>query len=46
MTLPTHVPMIPTLVSKPFHRAGWVDEEKVDGWRIWPTRTRTASASV
>jgi bifunctional non-homologous end joining protein LigD len=27
-------PMIPTLVPEPFHRPGWVYEEKVDGWRI------------
>ena len=27
-------PLHPTLVSKPFHRAGWVYEEEVDGWRI------------
>jgi bifunctional non-homologous end joining protein LigD len=26
-------PLQPTLV-KPFHRPGWVYEEKVDGWRI------------
>jgi bifunctional non-homologous end joining protein LigD len=26
--------MIPTLVPKPFHRPGWIYEEKVDGWRI------------
>ena len=26
--------MHPTLVAKPFHRAGWVYEEKVDGWRM------------
>ena len=26
--------MIPTLVRSPFHRPGWVYEEKVDGWRI------------
>jgi len=26
--------MIPTLVPEPFHRDGWVYEEKVDGWRI------------
>src|SRR5262245_11956329 len=25
--------MAPTLVREPFHRAGWVYEEKVDGWR-------------
>jgi bifunctional non-homologous end joining protein LigD len=26
--------MIPTQVREPFHRDGWVYEEKVDGWRI------------
>jgi bifunctional non-homologous end joining protein LigD len=26
--------MHPTLVPAPFHRPGWVYEEKVDGWRI------------
>src|SRR5262245_3830571 len=26
-------PLQPTLV-KPFHRPGWIYEEKVDGWRI------------
>jgi hypothetical protein len=26
-------PLRPTLV-KPFHRPGWVYEEKVDGWRL------------
>ena len=26
--------MNPILVSKPFHRAGWVYEEKYDGWRM------------
>src|SRR5215472_1653431 len=26
--------MHPTLVSNPFHRAGWVYEEKYDGWRM------------
>lgn len=26
-------PLQPTLV-KPFHRPGWVYEEKVDGWRM------------
>jgi ATP-dependent DNA ligase len=24
----------PTLVSRPFHREGWIYEEKVDGWRM------------
>jgi ATP-dependent DNA ligase len=26
--------MAPTLVREPFHGAGWVYEEKVDGWGI------------
>jgi hypothetical protein len=26
--------MQPTLVAKPFHRAGWIYEEKYDGWRM------------
>ena len=26
--------MLATLVSEPFHRDGWVFEEKVDSWRI------------
>ncbi len=26
--------MQPTLVSRPFHRDGWVYEEKYDGWRM------------
>jgi bifunctional non-homologous end joining protein LigD len=26
--------MQPTLVAKPFHREGWVYEEKYDGWRM------------
>lgn len=26
--------MAPRLVREPFHHAGWVYEEKVDGWRI------------
>jgi len=28
------VPMQPTLVRQPFHRAGWIWEEKYDGWRM------------
>ena len=27
-------PMLATLVRKPFHRPGWVYEEKYDGYRI------------
>src|SRR5262249_20303120 len=34
---PTVIPTIdlmhPTLVSTPFHREGWIYEEKYDGWR-------------
>jgi hypothetical protein len=26
--------MQPTQVKQPFHRDGWVYEEKVDGWRM------------
>jgi bifunctional non-homologous end joining protein LigD len=27
-------PMAATQVPRPFHRSGWVYEEKVDGWRV------------
>jgi bifunctional non-homologous end joining protein LigD len=34
-TIPFRVrPMLATLVKEPFHRAGWVYEEKYDGFRI------------
>ena len=26
--------MAPTLIPRPFHRPGWVYEEKVDRWRM------------
>jgi bifunctional non-homologous end joining protein LigD len=32
--VPEYSPMIPTLVAKPFHRDGFVYEEKVDGYRM------------
>jgi bifunctional non-homologous end joining protein LigD len=32
--LPLYTPTAPTLIRKPFHRDGWVYEEKVDGWRM------------
>jgi len=32
--LADYTPMAPMLVREPFHRDGWVYEEKVDGWRI------------
>jgi hypothetical protein len=34
MSAARYTPMAPTLVRAPFHRAGWIYEEKVDGWRI------------
>jgi bifunctional non-homologous end joining protein LigD len=30
----SYTPMAPTQVREPFHREGWVYEEKVDGWRM------------
>jgi hypothetical protein len=38
--VPEYVPAAPTRVRKPFHRAGWVYEEKVDGWRILAYKDR------
>ena len=32
--LPTVTLSHPTLISRPFHRDGWVYEEKSDGWRM------------
>jgi bifunctional non-homologous end joining protein LigD len=32
--------MIPTEVPEPFHRDGWVYEEKVDGWRMLAYKER------
>ena len=32
--LPPFTPMAPTQVREPFHRDGWVYEEKGDGWRM------------
>ena len=34
--------MHPTLVARPFHRAGWIYEEKVDGWRMVAIKTEGA----
>jgi hypothetical protein len=33
-TLPVIEPIAPMLIAKPFHRDGWINEEKVDGWRM------------
>jgi bifunctional non-homologous end joining protein LigD len=38
-SLPTVELTQPTLVSKAFHHAGWVYEEKVDGWRMVAIKT-------
>ena len=35
-------PMRPTLMRDPFHREGWVYEEKYDGFRMLPTRKPSA----
>jgi len=35
VTLPSDITLMhPTLIPRPFHREGWVYEEKYDGWRI------------
>jgi len=34
LVVPQYTPMVPTLVASPFHRAGWVYEEKIDGYRM------------
>jgi hypothetical protein len=36
--------MIPAQVPEPFHRDGWVYEEKVDGWRILAHKDSPAMA--
>jgi hypothetical protein len=42
------IPMAATLVREPFHRPGWIKEEKYDGWRMCrdatPCKRRTISA--
>ena len=32
--------MHPTLTARPFHREGWVYEEKYDGWRILALKSK------
>src|SRR5262252_1389347 len=34
------MPTAPTLVREPFHRDGWIYEEKVDGWRVLAYKDR------
>jgi ATP-dependent DNA ligase len=36
--------MAATLAREPFHRDGWIYEEKVDGWRILADKDGRASA--
>ena len=44
--LPRYAAMIPTLVPNPFHRDGWIYEEKVDGYRMLaPIMTAARSVS-
>jgi hypothetical protein len=35
-------PMAATQIAKPFHRSGWVYEEKYDGWRMVAYKDGTA----
>jgi ATP-dependent DNA ligase len=39
-------PMAPALVRPPFHRDGWVYEEKVDGLRILAARFHELAAAI
>jgi bifunctional non-homologous end joining protein LigD len=45
-SLPTVALMQPTLVAQPFHRAGWVHEEKYDGWRVLACKDRRGTRLV
>jgi len=38
--------MAPAPVREPFHRAGWIYEEKVDGWRIVAYKDRDSVCLV
>ena len=44
--LPRITPMAPTLIAQPFHRAGWVYEEKYDGWRVVAYKNATGLGAV
>ena len=35
-------PMAATQIAKPFHRPGWIYEEKYDGWRMVAYKDGTA----
>src|SRR4029450_11111673 len=32
--VPHYAPMIASQIKQPFHRDGWIYEEKIDGWRM------------
>jgi bifunctional non-homologous end joining protein LigD len=34
--------MLATLIQRPFHKAGWVYEEKYDGFRVLAYKERTS----
>jgi ATP-dependent DNA ligase len=34
VSVPSHVALVQAQLAKPFHRDGWIYEEKYDGWRI------------
>ncbi len=34
LVFPFVTPMAPTLIAQPFHHAGWIYEDKYDGWRV------------
>src|SRR5919106_1369940 len=40
--IPQYAPMIPTQVADPFHRDGWIYEERSTAGASWPTRTAPA----
>jgi len=44
--LPTVLLMQPTLISTPFHRPGWVYEEKIDGYRMMAYKQRGSAQLV
>jgi bifunctional non-homologous end joining protein LigD len=42
VALPTIVPMQAEAIDRPFHRDGWIYEEKYDGWRVVAYKDGTA----
>ncbi len=39
-------PMLATLIQRPFHKAGWVYEEKYDGFRLLACKEGRDQASL